>query len=142
MAAELGRRPNLPGRAALQELLRLVAGGSHSELEIFGVRHVLSVPGLPECRRQYRIDLPDGPVFLDAAWPDVRLAVELDGAAFHRSAPARERDLRRDAALAALGWQTLRFSFRRATTEAPACRAQIARTYRSRQGVAPWPDIR
>ena len=31
------------------------------------------------------------------------MAVELDGAAFHGSREARERDLRRDTALAALG---------------------------------------
>ncbi|MGY1914129.1 endonuclease domain-containing protein [Blastococcus sp. SYSU DS0973] len=92
---------------------------------------------MPECRRQYRIALPDGPVFVDAAWPEVRLAVELDGAAFHGSEQARERDLRRDAALAVLGWQTLRFSYRRATSDPEGCRAQIAETYRRRLGVVP-----
>ncbi|MCZ2857404.1 DUF559 domain-containing protein [Blastococcus sp. VKM Ac-2987] len=142
VAAELDRRPNLPGRAALDELLGLVAGGSHSELEIFGLQQILTVPGLPECRRQHRVHLPDGPVLLDAAWPEVRLAVELDGAAFHGSEEARERDLRRDAALAVLGWQTLRFSYRRATSDPAGCRAQIAGIYRRRLGVVPWEDIR
>ncbi len=142
LAAELGRRRNLAGRAALEELVRLVEGGSHSELEIFGLQHILSVPGLPECRRQYRVLLPDGPVLLDAAWPEVRLAVELDGAAFHGSEEARERDLRRDAALAVLGWQTLRFSYRRATSSPAGCRAQIAEIYHRRLGLVPQADIR
>ena len=142
VTAELARRPNLPGRAELEQLARLVQGGSHSELEIFGVQHILAVPGLPECRRQHRILLPDGPVLLDAAWPEVRLAVELDGAAFHGSEEDRERDLRRDAALAVLGWQTLRFSYRRATSNPAGCQAQIGETYRRRLGVVPPQDIR
>ena len=141
VAKELRRRPNLPGRAELSHLLHLVEGGSQSELEIFGLQHVLTIPGLPECRRQYRVRLPSGTVFLDAAWPEVRLAVELDGAAFHGSEVARERDLRRDAALAALGWMTLRFSYRRATGNPAACRAQILATYRSRLGVVLAADI-
>jgi hypothetical protein len=137
LAVELTRRPNLPGRAELLDLLGLIAGGSQSELEVFGVRHVLVVPGLPPCRQQHRLVLPDGPVFLDAAWPEVKLAVELDGAAFHGSQESRERDLRRDAALAAMGWVVLRFSYRRLTRHPEACRAQIAAAYRQRLSIVP-----
>ncbi|MQA33599.1 DUF559 domain-containing protein [Modestobacter roseus] len=129
---ELARRPELPGRAALAALLALVDGGSQSELEIWGMRHVLDVPGLPPCRQQYRVRLPYGVAFLDACWPDLLLAVELDGAAFHGSREARERDLRRDAALAARGWLVLRFSCARLTREPAACQAEIAAVYRAR----------
>jgi very-short-patch-repair endonuclease len=129
---ELARRPELPGRAALGELLGHVAGGSQSELEIWGMQHVLDVPGLPPSRQQHRVVLPHGVVHLDAAWPEARLAVELDGAAFHGSPEARERDLRRDAALAAQGWLVLRFSYRRLTSEPAACRAEIVAVYRAR----------
>jgi very-short-patch-repair endonuclease len=52
--------------------------------------------------------------------------VELDGAAFHGSAGDRERDTRRDVALAALGWVVLRFSYRRLTTDPGGCRREIA----------------
>jgi very-short-patch-repair endonuclease len=76
-------------------------------------------------------------VRLDAAWPDVKLAVELDGAAFHGSPEARERDLRRDAALAALGWVVLRFSYRRLMREPEACRAEILAAYRQRVSIVP-----
>jgi hypothetical protein len=130
-------RPELPGRAAFTELLFLIAGGCESELEIYGVRHVLDVPGIPPCVQQHRLRLPFGPVRLDAAWPDVKLAVELDGAAFHGSQEARERDLRRDAALAALGWVVLRFSYRRLMREPEACRAEILAAYRRRLSVVP-----
>ncbi|TFV79503.1 DUF559 domain-containing protein [Blastococcus sp. CT_GayMR19] len=139
--AELEMRPELPGRAALVELLGLIGSGAQSELEIFAVRHVLAVPGLPPARQQHRVLLPDGPVFLDAAWPEVKLAIELDGAAFHGSQEARERDLRRDAALAAMGWLVIRFSYRRVTRDPTACRAQIAAAYRSRLSDVAMPDI-
>jgi hypothetical protein len=134
---ELELRPELPGRRALAGLIDLIDAGCQSELEIFGVQHLLTVQGLPPCRQQHRLVLPDGPVFLDAAWPEVKLAVELDGAAFHGSPEARERDLRRDAALAALGWIVLRFSYRRLTGHPEACRAQIRAAYLARLSVAP-----
>jgi hypothetical protein len=135
LVTQLDLRPELPGRSALVELLELIAGGCESELEIFGVRHVLAIPGIPRCEQQYRLVLPVRPVRLDAAWPEVTLAVELDGAAFHGSQEARERDLRRDAALAALGWVVLRFSYRRLRREPEACRAEILAAYRRRLGV-------
>jgi hypothetical protein len=130
-------RPELPGRAAFTELLFLVAGGCESYLEIYGVRHLLDVPGIPSCVQQHRLRLPFGLVKLDAAWPEVKLAVELDGAAFHGSAEDRERDLRRDAALAALGWIVLRFSYRRLMREPAACRAEILAAYRRRLTLVP-----
>jgi hypothetical protein len=107
------------GRAALTSLLDLVEGGCESELEIWGVTRVLAgPPALPPWVQQYSVRLGDGGwVRLDAAWPEARVDVELDGAAFHGSRAARERDLRRDTALAALGWVVLRFSYTRLTTD-------------------------
>jgi hypothetical protein len=137
LRAELDLRPELPGRATRNEVLGLVEAGCESELEIFGVRHVLVVPGIPPCAQQHRVLLPGGPVRLDASWPEVKLAVELDGAAFHGSQEDRERDLRRDAALAARGWLVLRFSYRRLVREPEACRAEILAAYRRRLGVVP-----
>ena len=137
LARELSRRPELPGRGRLANLLDLLAAGCESELEIFAVLHVLVIPGLPRCQQQFRVDLPHGPVRLDAAWPEVKLAVELDGAAFHGSPEARERDLRRDAALAAGGWLVLRFSYRRLRREPAACRAEILAAYRWRLSMLP-----
>ncbi|SEP00467.1 DUF559 domain-containing protein [Trujillonella endophytica] len=139
---ELTRRPQLPGRGLLFELVSLVAAGAQSELEIWGVLHVLDVPGLPPYRQQHRVQLPGTHADLDVAWPEVRLAVELDGAAFHGSAEQRERDLRRDAALAALGWLVLRFSYRRLTREPAACRAEIAAVYRTRLALAATHGVR
>lgn len=49
---------------------------------------------------------------LDAYWPDARVAVELDGQAYHQSWRSQENDRRRDAALAAEGIQVFRITWR------------------------------
>jgi hypothetical protein len=125
-------RPTLPGRAALEELLQLVEQGCQSELEIWGVRHVLRGPGMPTFVQQYRVALPTGRVELDAALPELKIAVEMDGMAFHDSPDARERDRRRDVALATLGWVVLRFSYRRLTSDPDGCRREILAVCRAR----------
>ena len=48
---------------------------------------------------------------VDFAWPDRRIVVEVDGAAFHDSVTDREHDERRDRALEAAGWIVLRLSW-------------------------------
>ena len=141
LESELRAHPQLPGRAALITLLGFLSAGCHSELEIRGLRDVLSVPGLPAPHLQYRVDLPIGPVRLDAAWPELKIAVEFDGAAFHGSLGARERDLRRDAALAALGWVVIRFGYRDVTERPEVCRTQIAAVHRQRAAMVPQAGI-
>jgi very-short-patch-repair endonuclease len=132
LRAESALQPALPGRGQLETLIDLVAQGCQSELEIWGVREVLSGPGLPRFVQQHPVVLPFGRIHLDAAVPELKVAVELDGAAFHGSPEARERDLRRDAALAALGWVVLRFSYRRLMREPEACRREIAQVCAAR----------
>jgi very-short-patch-repair endonuclease len=135
LLAAVSVRPALPRRADLLDLVTKVAGGSHSELEIWGVDHVLDGPGMPRFVRQLRIALPHGNVRLDAAVPHLRVAIELDGAAFHGDPAARERDTRRDVALAALGWVVLRFSYRRLTREPDACRREILEVCAARRSL-------
>ena len=53
---------------------------------------------------------------VDFSWPRLRLAVELDGWAFHRTRAAFERDRRRDTVLAAAGVRVLRFTHHQLTT--------------------------
>jgi very-short-patch-repair endonuclease len=132
LEAELELRPRLPGRAELTRLVRLLADGCQSELEIWGCLHVLRAPGMPAFVQQREVVVTGERVFLDAAYEEVLLAVEMDGAAWHGSREQRERDIRRDALLATLGWQTLRFSHRRLTVAAPACRQEIQATYDTR----------
>ncbi|QNG38055.1 DUF559 domain-containing protein [Geodermatophilaceae bacterium NBWT11] len=121
------------GRVTLTTLLDLVEQGCQSELEVFGVLHVLRAASLPRCVQQHRVTLLDGRrVVLDAAWPELRVAVEMDGHRFHGDRAARERDMRRDTGLAALGWIVLRFSYRRLTSDPEGCRREIEAVLRRR----------
>jgi very-short-patch-repair endonuclease len=71
--------------------------------------------------------------FLDAAYDEVLLAVEMDGAAWHGSKQQREGDIRRDALLATIGWQTLRLSYARMTASPDRCRHEILQVHAARQ---------
>jgi very-short-patch-repair endonuclease len=130
---EIERRPCLPGRAALVRLVGLLADGCHSELEIWGCLEVLRAPGMPPFVQQRRVTVAGETFALDAAYEEVLLAVELDGAAFHGSREQRERDIRRDALVATIGWQTLRFSYARLIREPEACRREIRAAYEARR---------
>jgi very-short-patch-repair endonuclease len=130
---ELDRRQRLPGRAELTELVRLLADGCQSELEIWGCLQVLRGPGMPPFVQQRRVTVAGEHFFLDAAYDDVLLAVEMDGAAWHGSRQQREDDIRRDALLASIGWQTLRFSYARMTGDAPGCRRDVQATHAARR---------
>lgn len=131
--AEVQRRPSLPGRAALRQLIAHLADGCQSELEIWGCLEVLRAPGMPSFVQQRRIAVGGEVFVLDAAYDEVQLAVEMDGAAWHGSRQQRERDIRRDALLATIGWQTLRFGFRRMTTNPAGCRNDIRAAYAARR---------
>jgi very-short-patch-repair endonuclease len=135
LTAELERRPRLGGRAELSRLVSLLTDGCQSELEIWGVREILNGPGMPRFVQQHPVALASGTVRLDAAIPELKVAVELDGAAFHGSAEARERDTRGDAALAARGWVVLRFSYRRLMRDPEGCRREILEVCRARRAL-------
>ena len=133
LAFEMRRRPRLPGRRELAELVRMLDEGCRSELEIWGCLHVLRAPGMPAFAQQHPVVVAGERFFLDAAYEEVMLAVELDGAAWHGSPRQRERDIRRDALVATIGWQTLRFSVRRMTATPDDCRRDILAAYRARR---------
>jgi very-short-patch-repair endonuclease len=130
---EVERRPCLRGRAALLRLIVLLADGCQSELEIWGCLQVLRGPGMPAFVQQRRVAVGGEVFVVDAAYDEVKLAVEMDGAAWHGSREQRERDIRRDALLATIGWQTLRFGFRQMTSAPDGCRRDIRAAYDARR---------
>ncbi|MGH3679301.1 MAG: endonuclease domain-containing protein [Natronosporangium sp.] len=125
VAGALADTPKLPGRAELERLLRKVAAGCRSELELYGYDHVFIGPGMPVFQRQARMVLGNRTVYLDVYDPSPRTTFELDGAKWRGSAAQRERDLRRDAALAARGIMVVRFSHDRLVREPDQVRREI-----------------
>ncbi len=69
--------------------------------------------GLPRPRMEHRVIDPRGRLVaqVDAAYPDLRYAIELDSKAFHLSPEAFERDRERDGTLAQHGWTVRRFTW-------------------------------
>jgi very-short-patch-repair endonuclease len=129
---ELTRRSALRGRTELLRLSELLADGCQSELEIWGCLHVLRAPGMPTFVQQRWVRVGSEAFALDAACEESMLAVEMDGAAWHGSRTQREADIRRDALVATVGWQTLRFSYARMTRSPEACRREIRAVHTAR----------
>lgn len=115
----------LRGRKELLAMLSRIADGCHSELELLGFSGVFADRRLPRAERQWEVAVRGRTYLLDVAWPRLMLAIELDGAAYHSSNAARERDLRRDAALASAGWLVIRISYSRLRTEPGAVLDQL-----------------
>jgi very-short-patch-repair endonuclease len=110
----LGRCPTHPGVAALKAVLRTAGGPSLTRSR--AERRLL------ELVRQAGLSVPvtnarTGAYEVDFLWQEARLAVEVDGYAFHGDRAAFERDRRRDAALLSAGWRVMRFTWRQIVEE-------------------------
>ena len=106
--AELLRRcDRRRGARLLRAVLEDEPGLTRSEAERRLLR-LLRRAGLPAPRTNVRI----GRFEVDLLFADERLIVEVDGFAFHASRSAFERDRDRDAALTALGYRVMRFTWR------------------------------
>lgn len=117
LSTALGQVHRLPGTNALRSLIADRPAGlppTESDAETLFVQ-LARRAGLPPPRRQFCVRTAEGTFRTDFAWPLVRIAVEIDGAATHASARALTRDLRRQnavvVALAAAGWILLRFTW-------------------------------
>lgn len=106
--AVLGRPGALPRRDVLRRALADVEGGSHSLAEIDFVR-LCRRAGLPTPTRQVvRVDAQRRRRYLDAAWPEFRVIVEVDGVG-HREVRQWVDDLYRGNELVMRGDRVLRF---------------------------------
>lgn len=100
-----------PGSARLRRAISLADPRSESFLESY-CRGVLCAAGLRPPATQYEVRRTGMLIArVDVAWPAVRLAVEVDGFAFHADRDAYRRDRRRLNALQLEGWTVLRFSW-------------------------------
>lgn len=129
----LRRRPGAPGAAKLRTVIeRLPADAAllESPLEVMGLAR-LSAAGLPQPRLQYEVRDVDGTRLkrVDAAWPDRRVLVEFDGAAYHDTTDQRASDARIRARLRELGWAVI--VLRAADLSGPALDAALDRLRRA-----------
>ena len=97
-----------------------------SELEVRFVQ-LLRAAGVDEPVRQYEVVVDGARYFLDFAYPAWRVAIELDGRAFH----GFEEDRRRQNALVLAGWTVLRFTWVDVTEREAATVAAVTQGLRA-----------
>lgn len=129
----LDTAPRLGGRRELARLVDMLAAGCRSELELWGYAHVFRDLRL---RWQVRMMLDGRAVYLDVYDDAARVNFELDGGKYHAGTRDRERDLRRDAALAARGITVVRFTHDRLTREPDDVRRQVLAILATRRAPA------
>lgn len=107
----MANHPGVRGLKALRRALRLVDGGAESPYESL-TRLILVQGGLPAPQTQVPVMDGQGSVvaYVDMGWPELRVAVEYDGAQHWTDARQRRRDIERLADLEALGWIVIRVS--------------------------------
>jgi len=113
MLARAGGRGR-KGSALLRALLDERSDGrarSHSLLEI-KLDRLLRSAAVPSYFRQFEVMTRSGvPADIDFAWPEAKLAVEVDGYRWHSGRQQWQNDMQRQNALAEVGWLVLRFSW-------------------------------
>jgi len=92
--------------------------------------------GLPRARFQYEVYEDD--VFIarpDFAYPELLIAIEVDGWDIHGTPEAMRLDFERQNDLEELGWTVLRFTWYDVTRRPKYVAARIAKVLRRRGGV-------
>jgi hypothetical protein len=102
-----------------------------SDLEMRFVRALVGA-GLPEPVQQHRVTLGSRHCRIDLAYPDLKLAIEIDGWTFHHTRTAFDEDRARANDLVVAGWNVLRFTSRmtneQAVSTTTAAREQLGRS--------------
>lgn len=108
------------GAPAARRLLEAAAGGARSEAERLAIR-LLREAGIDG----WRVNFSVGPYLIDIAFPRHRLAIEVDGWAFHSDHQAFQSDRARQNWLALRGWQVLRFTWLDVTSQPDRVIAEV-----------------
>ena len=136
----LAEHPHRRGTATVRHLLEAAERFdtvSQSEMEEAFVGLVRQA-GLPTPSLNYRL----ADMKIDAAWPDERVAVELDGYTWHRTRYRQEADRTREAKLRRLGWVPVRYSSRQVFDAPVAVAADLAAVLAGRRGLDSKPPFR
>ena len=134
LRAALENWPRIGGRRILRQLIGKLHDGCRSELEIWGYDHIFrDIPGL---LRQAPVRIRNRTVYLDVFDPTTGTNFELDGARYHAGPADRERDLRRDAALAARGITVVRLTHDHLTGSAADVQREVMAILASRHRAA------
>jgi predicted transcriptional regulator of viral defense system len=106
--------PNAHGRGRLRHVLDVLADDgsrARSDVEVTALQSLLDA-GLPRPVVAHRVVDEQGRFIaeVDLAYPQLRLAIEIDGFRWHSSPERKRRDEQRQNRLVLAGWTVLRFS--------------------------------
>ncbi len=125
--AALTRTPNRPGAARLRRALGEDERVLSREEFILLYLELCDRHGLQRPQVDVRLDTGrPSPGQADLVYLDERVIIELDGAKAHLTRHRFEEDRRRDAYLTAHDWITLRFTWRRITSDDHAVASEVA----------------
>lgn len=103
------------GRRGSERLRRVLArrsGGRPCGSDLaMRVIQLLRAAGLPEPVREYEVRVGKDRYFIDLAYPERRLAIEIDGRESHDAPAAFQHDRTRQNRLVLMGWTVLRFTW-------------------------------
>ncbi|MGC5248087.1 type IV toxin-antitoxin system AbiEi family antitoxin domain-containing protein [Gordonia sp. DT219] len=120
------RYPKRHGAGKASAYLRLIGDGARSEAERLTVR-ILRAAGISG----WVANLPACGYVIDFAFPDRKVAVEIDGFAYHRDAAAFQRDRTKRNALMRNGWHVLNYTWADLVDRPDQVAAEIAAALRS-----------
>lgn len=132
IAAVMARLPRRRGVARLRRLLSASDSNVSSEAFVNAFLRLCSRHGLPTPRVSRHLDALERPVEADIVFPDQRVIVELDSEQYHHTRRNFHSDRRRDSALAAEGWLTVRLTWHRVTRESAEVATELRRILASR----------
>jgi very-short-patch-repair endonuclease len=111
IARRLADYPGRQGNTMLRRVLSVAGDGAAAESERV-LHRLLHGAGLRGWRVNHRIVTPVGTIIvIDVAFVRARLAIEVDGMAYHVDTDRFVQDRRRQNQLVALGWTVLRFTW-------------------------------
>ncbi|CAM3732472.1 DUF559 domain-containing protein [Smaragdicoccus niigatensis] len=127
------RNAGRDGSAQARKLLEVASSGGRSEAEKLFHR-ILDANDICGWSAQVTSIGYD----LDLAFVLERVAIEIDGWAFHRDSARNSRDMKRQNALANAGWHVLRFDWHRLTHDPEGVVSEIQRALGRNVGTSPY----
>ncbi len=135
-----GRRGVQPLRAVLELRGRVPAAESDLETEML---QLLRRAALPEPVRQYEVTVATRRFRIDLAYPDLKIALEIDGDEPHFGARKTDADDTRDGLLQLGGWLTQHFTKRHIRNEPRESVERVREAFRQRSiGGTAAPGVR
>lgn len=132
LSAALAGTARVSARRSLERRLVAVERGAESYLEERALLRIFNTDEFARLICQHDVVIEGALFRLDLYDDATRTAIELDGGEHHGRAAGRQRDVNRDAVLATIGVQTLRFTYRDVVERPEWCREVVRATLLAR----------